>query len=416
MTTLEVEEDKSDTDHFIVSEVTAEELGVDEDDLLLGRNPINQKTVVGKTKVDSGSEENKIAMSRTLLESIGLDTGFEIEVEAYDDELKEITKVEFAVKKEGDSEEDPLAAVKEDEKEFLSFVKDRVFTKYSECLWLEKDLLISLRETDPDLEGNEVADLSKVEDFSYTWGDSGLKSFDGVLLIDTSGSMEIADLEMENIRWVLERISKGVEGERSKEFLEELKGKENIKRYEGAAFCVLMYLVQKIGRGVGDKISVITFSTDASPVQFQDNKYFSAATGTTDEAAETIIEGITYARRGHTNLSEAFREAIEAMKDFKIDKMKMIVMLTDGKPNPPFIDDSQSVMKIVEENLAPRKDVVVNTIGLGEEVDHHLMDQIARKTGGEYNYVTSLQGLSEAYSRYATSISVTGRSFVDGSR
>ncbi len=410
MAKLEV--DESDAEYFIVSERTAEQLGVEEKDLLLGRNPINQKSVVGEASIDSEMEENKISMSRTLFESIGLDTGFDIEVESYDEDLKKIKEVEFAVKKEGSSEEDPLALVKEDEKDFLSFVEGRVFTKYSEFLWPEKDILVSLKETDPELDENDAADLSELDDFSYTWGGGGLKSFDGILLIDTSGSMETADLEMENIQWVLERISKGIDGDLSGEFLDELKGKEEIKRSKGATFCALMYLVQKIGRGVGDKISVIPFSTDASPIQFQEDQYFSAAS-TTENAAEKIIEDIKYATRGHTNLSRAFEEAIEAMKDFEIDKMKMVVMLTDGKPNPPSVDDPQSVMKIVEENLAPRKDVVINTIGLGDGVDHHLMDRIARKTGGEYNHVTSLQGLSEAYSRYATSISVKGTSFLD---
>lgn len=410
MIKLEIEE--RETEYFVINPLTAETLGVEEDALLLGRNLVNQKTVAGRANIEEGMGKNKISMARSLFESIGLEIGFDIGIEPYDDDLKKLKGVEFAVKKKGSSDQDPLPTVKEEEKMFLSFVKDRIFTKYSEFLWPRKDILVSLEKTDPDLEKNDAADLSRIENIHYTSGNSGSKSFDSVLLIDISGSMETEDFEIENFKWGLERISKGVKGDLGKEFLNELKGKKKIKRSKGATFCVLIYLMEKIARDTRDKVSVVPFSTSASPIQFQGNKYLSTSEAQKDPT-EDVIEGIKYAERGHTNLSKALHEAIDAMKNFEFDKMKMIVVLTDGKPNPPSIDDSQTVMKIVEKNLAPRKDVVVNTIGLGDEVDHHLMDQIARKTGGEYNFVATLQGLSEAYSRYATSISVRGRSFMD---
>lgn len=411
MIKLTLKED--DTDEFLISDLGASELGIEENELLLARNPINKKSVVGRAAIETDIEEDKISLDRTLFESIGLDSGFEIEVEKYSKKPKTVREVEFGIESRGNPDQDPLVFVKENEGDFLNFISDKIFTKDSKFPWSGKGLLISIKETYPGMDEDDAADLSDLEDFSYAWGGSELKSFDGLLLIDMSGSMETEDLDMEDIDWLVDRISRALDGDTSKEFLKNLEGEDKIKRSEGAAFCALMYLVQKIGRGVGDKISIIPFSSEAETVYFDDKRFFSSSTGTTEDAAENIIKSIKYHIRSHTNISTALEEAIETIKDFERDKMKMIVILTDGKPNPPAIDDPRKVNRIVEERLAPRRDVIINTIGLGEDVDHGLLDEIAHKSGGEYTYVTTLQGLTQAYSRYATSISIKGTSFMD---
>ncbi len=410
---IELEVDESGTDRFVIDPETAEELNVSESEILKARNPINQKVIAGKADIDEGVEEGKVEIARPSFESIGLDVGFELEVERYDGELEEIVEVEFGVENVSKSDLDPLSVIKKNEDEFLSFIAGKIFTKHSEILWEDKGLSISIQETYPDLDGEAVADFSSMEEFSYSWGGSELKSFDGVLLIDISGSMENRDLTMEEIDWVIERIDKSVGGSLTTQFLEKLRDKDKIKRSQGAILCALIYFVQKIGRGVGEKISVIPFSDDASVIGFSGNKYFSSKVSDTEQASENIIEEIRYSPRGQTNISSALIEAIDTIKEFERDKMKMVVLLTDGKPHPPSLDDSEKVLDIVENRLSPRRDVIINTIGLGDKVDHHLLDEIAKKTGGEYSYVNSLQGLTEAYSRYATSISIKGTSFSD---
>ncbi len=398
---------------FMLNQETASELSIQEEDILIGKNPINQKTVAGRAEFSDEIEKNNIGLPRELFESIGLDTGFELELEKFSSKPPKVKEIEFGFENRDSSKKDPLSIVKENEKEFIDFIQYKIFTKNSKFLWPEKQLLVSIEKTYPEIGRDEIGDFTEIEEFSYVWGGSELKSFDGVLLIDMSGSMEKKDLKMEDIDWVVERIDSGIQGEMTSGFLNQLKERMNIKRSEGAAFCALMYLVQKIGRGVGDKISVIPFSTEAIPIKFQNENYFSSRVGTTKDAAENIVDEINYAKRGRTNISGALVKAIEVIKDFDRDKMKMIVMLTDGEPKPPSIDDGQSVRRTVEERLAPRRDVIINTIGLGHEVDHHLLEEIATMTGGEYTYVNSLQGLTQAYSRYATSISIKGTSFLD---
>ena len=116
-------------------------------------------------------------------------------------------------------------------------------------------------------------------------------------------------------------------------------------------------------------------------------------------------------KRAHTNISSSLEKAIDVMKDFDRDKMKMIVVLTDGKPNPENIDNEKKLLKLIKNRLAPRKDIIINCIGLGKDVDHGLLDRVSVMTGGEYTHVNSLEGLTQAYTRYATSISVKGSTF-----
>ncbi len=403
---LTIEENKGDS--FLINEETASEHSIEDDDVLLGKNSMNQKAIAGHAETCDEIDKEKIGMPREKFESIGLDCDFKIEIQKYKEDLVSVKEVDFGFVDRSSSSEDPLSTVKENEKEFLNFIKEKVFTKNSKFFWNTHQLLVSIKSTYPKLGVDQVGDFTDIEECNYAWGGGELKSFDGVLLIDMSGSMETEDLKMEDIEWIVERINSGIQGKMTSGFLRNLKDRMKIKRSEGAAFCALMYLVQKIGRGVGDNISIVPFSKEAKPIRFKDQKFFSSKIGSTREAAENIIETINYFPRGQTNISGALDQTIEVMKEFNRDKMKMIVILTDGEPNPSSIDDSDSVKKLVNERIAPRSDVIINTIGLGDEVDHHLLEEIASVTGGEYTYVNSLEGLTQAYSRYATNISIKG--------
>ncbi|MFW5952663.1 MAG: vWA domain-containing protein [Candidatus Natronoplasma sp.] len=411
ITMIELEVEETETENFEISSHTSSKLEATEGDILLAKNPINEKSVAGELKIKKGKEKDTIGMERTLFESIGLDEGFEIKVVPYRDEVKNVIEVEFGVENIGKNDRDPLTVIKENEEEFMDFVKEKICTKHTEILWKDKDLLISIEKTYPKLETDEVIDFTEVEEFTYSWGGSELKSFDGILLIDMSGSMEIEDLVIRDFDWLIERIDKSIGGTFTTEFLQNLKDNTKAKRSQGAVLCSLIYFVQKIGRGVGDKISVIPFSDRSSIIEFDGGQFFSSEVSDTESAAEKIIEEMKYYPRGQTNISAALVEAIEMIKDFEHDKMKMIVLLTDGEPHPKSLDDSDSVLNIVENRLEPRRDVIINTIGLGDQVDHHLLDEIAKKTGGDYTHVNSLQGLTEAYSRYATTISIKSTLF-----
>lgn len=407
---LKLEIEKGEADSIILPESAANEMNIDTGDVVIIRNPVTQRGLGGIAEVDSSISSDVVKINETSYEPIGLDEGFEVELDTYDEDFKTVTDVEFGIEPtvEAKGEEDPLSMVKEHEDEFLSFLDNKIFNNNSKFYWDEMGLLISIKSTLPELEGNQLARFGDMEEFAYGWGGSELKTFDGVLLIDVSGSMKTEDMQMEEIDWAIERMGKSLSGPFCDEFLNQLKGRENIRRYEGAAMCALVYLVQKIGRGVGDKVSVIVFSDEPEIINFEGKQFFSSGVGDTSSAAENIVKNIENAEHEHTNLSGAIEQAIEAMKNFDRKDMKMIVTLTDGKPFPARIDDADQVKDVIDKRLRPRKDIIINTIGLGGKVNHDLLEYMADQTGGRYNNVNSLQELTETYSRYAREISVKG--------
>ncbi len=398
-------------DHFVASEEIQEDLAMSTSDILIVKNPINQRCIANHVEFIDDIEKDVIKINKISLEAIGLDSDFDVEVYPFNEDLTSIEEVKFGVENFKKSENDPLTIVKENEDIFIDFIKNKIFTKSSKFHWEKKGILISIKNTCPGMNVSDVGKFKESFRFTYEWGGSELKSFDGVLLLDMSGSMEIMDLNMEDVGWVVERMSRNLDGKYCQKFLNSLKGNKKVRRSHGAVLCALVYLVQKIGRGIGDRISMIPFSDESSVIEFDGKDYFSSSVGNTSYGAERIVEEIYNTKRSHTNLSDSFKKAIDVMKNFDRNKMKMIVVLTDGKPNPKSIDCKENLLNMIKKRLAPRKDIVVNAIGLGNEVDHKLLDKISVMTGGEYTHVNSLEGLTQAYTRYATSISVKGSTF-----
>lgn len=408
MVKLEVK--KGEADSFIISKETANQLGIENGDVVLVKNPTTQRGVGSLAEIDDSQPSGVVQMNDLFYEAIGVDEGFEVDLNPYEEDFSSVTNVEFGIEPTAGANdvEDPLAVVKENEEKFLQFLDNRVFNNNSQYYWEEKGLLVSVKSTDPELEGNELARFGDMKEYACSWSGSELKPFDGVLLIDVSGSMETEDMNMEEIDWAIERMSKSLSGPFCNQFLDRLKGRDEIKRYEGAAMCALLYLVQKVGRGVGDNVGVGIFSKEPEIIKFQDKNYFSSGVGDPSSAAENIVQKIEKSAHEHTNMAGALEEAIDAMKNFERKKMKMIVLLTDGKPFPERVNSAEDVKEIVDTRLQPRKDIIINTIGLGGEVNHDLLDYIAQQTGGKYTHVDSLQELTEAYSKYAREISVSG--------
>jgi len=396
---------EAETECFIVAPKTASQLDVLEDDILLAKNPINKKSVASKVKIDENIEDKTVLVHKTILDAIGLDEDSRIKVLKFEKEIKKPASVDFEFEIIENLDKDSLTFVKENQEEFIDFINERIWTKDSKFLWEDEKLRVSVKDTSLDIKKDEVFDFEEMEQFNYSLSSSRSGSYSSVLLIDLSGSMETKDLPRKGIERIIEKIYKNTENNRIKEYLEKLKEEPKIKRHQGATLGGLVYLLHEIERCGVNKISVILFSDEASMILFGDEKYFAPKVCDINDVFEEMIENIRYHPRGRTNISAGLNEAIEIMKDFEHDEMKMVVLLTDGEPHPASIDDRETVMDVVEDRLAPRKDVIINTIGLGDEVDHHLLDNIATETGGEYNSVNTLEGLTEAYSKYTHSIS-----------
>nr|AGF93361.1 protein containing von Willebrand factor, type A domain protein [uncultured organism] len=235
--------------------------------------------------------------------------------------------------------------------------------------------------------------------------DSSENPLDVVILLDLSGSMYTRDFIIEKEETVIGRIKDFIESDISESFVSKIKGKEKISRYEGALFGIILYFLYKIERGSDDRISIIPFSDKAEVIKFGKKPSISPSNENINSAVDEFIKTVEEFMRNRTKISSSLNKSIELMKGFEKNRMKMIVLITDRKSDDKFRGSKKSLQDIIDKRLSPREDLVVNTIGLGDEVDDELLNFIASKTDGEYRKTNSLRGLFKAFSHFSTSTS-----------
>lgn len=393
-------------DKVRINPADAEKISADIGGLVTIEDINTGKKAVGVISVAQDVEEGKIEMDRTLFESIGLEEDFQVDVNVLKEQLVKVKSVEFGIdilpgaKIKG---EDALVTVKSKEKEFLNFIGHRVFTINSQFKWDEQGLLITIKETNPKLQADNVARFGELENFTYSWAGATQKSFDGVLLIDISGSMKSTDMQVQDVGWAVERMGGELTGAYCQEFLSKFKEGKFVKRYEGAALCALVYLIEKIGRGVGDNIAVVPFSDNAEVVMFEGQPYYSSQLENISSSAESVVQQIESTWHGLTNLADGLGKAIDLSKNFDKKKIKMFVILTDGKA-----DEEEKVLELVNSRLRPRMDVIIHTLGLGTDVNDQFLSSVSGMTGGQYDKVFGLKDLTKIYSKYALDLKIRG--------
>jgi hypothetical protein len=159
-----------------------------------------------------------------------------------------------------------------------------------------------------------------------------------------------------------------------------------------------MYLAGKVSRGKGERIAVILFSDQPVTVSFGHSQYFDAATAGRDvnKIAEAIISSVENIKKRSTRMGPALKSSLDLARMFDQKRPKMLVMLTDGRP-----DDAELAEQMVYQSIANRKDMILFIAGMGEEVDQDLMQRWAGATGGEYIHVKDLNQLADWYSSLA---------------
>ncbi|MEM1885539.1 MAG: VWA domain-containing protein, partial [Candidatus Jordarchaeales archaeon] len=266
--------------------------------------------------------------------------------------------------------------------------------------WKELNANISIEATKPDLTGRELAivnwaEMEKAEIIPI----GPAMPFNAILLIDISGSMSTKDMEVTNIAPAREGIVSLLTSEDVASFLAKFEEGETVRRRHGAAFAALLYLAEKVGRGYGERVAIITYHDEAEILKFDGKNYFDATTGNLEEVADLIIKKVAYTTGGYTNFSDALRKALTLLRNEFKDTNTMIVFLSDGFPQGT--DNEESVRSIVEKEFARMPNVVIYTVGIGGEVNEVLMQHIASATGGVYFKASDLGKLLSWYSELA---------------
>ncbi|RCK81397.1 MAG: hypothetical protein OZSIB_2266 [Candidatus Ozemobacter sibiricus] len=119
---------------------------------------------------------------------------------------------------------------------------------------------------------------------------------------------------------------------------------------------------------------------------------------TTDR--RTLIEGIKALRPwGGTALYDALHVACEQLYANSDPRdLRTIVLFTDGRDETPALRTQMSIKSLPEVlKLAVRHNIRLITVGMGEEIDRQVLQQMARETGGWASFVPTAKELYDIY-------------------
>ncbi|MBI4863281.1 MAG: VWA domain-containing protein, partial [Candidatus Riflebacteria bacterium] len=159
----------------------------------------------------------------------------------------------------------------------------------------------------------------------------------------------------------------------------------------------LKFCVQSLNRE--DRFNIITFATEATP--FADT-LMEATNENLKKAVDFIDRDIKAA--GGTNPNEAL---LEALKRQPADRLRpyMICFITDGEPTVGVVDAKEIVENVKKAN---HTNVRIFSLGIGEELNTKLIDEVATSNFGVSEYIRPKEDIelkvSNFYNRVASPV------------
>jgi Ca-activated chloride channel family protein len=148
----------------------------------------------------------------------------------------------------------------------------------------------------------------------------------------------------------------------------------------------------------GDRFEVVRFSTEAEPLFGR----LVAASAPNVEEADAFVAGLKPI--GGTAIEEALLRALEPLKaGGEKDRPYAVVFLTDGKPTVGSTNDDEIVGQVVRG--AGERTVRVFSVGIGTDVNAHLLDRLSELTRAASRYVLPKEDLELALSGFYAKIS-----------
>lgn len=271
-------------------------------------------------------------------------------------------------------------------------------------------------------------DAGTIEDdlISMSFKEVNQPFFNAILLLDISGSMKIEkDMLVKGETSAITQIKGMFSDPETEEFLKKFKPLENVSRMDAALFVILLFLVLKAGLGKGKQFQIIPFGDDATPLTIMDEKGAETSVFNMENAdnkktfldaiKSDLLERANSDDKQSTWMSKALRVAAELVDKFqpytdpvtgtKLTYPVSIVMFTDGFPAKGDDKDQLNPIPIISKLIAPRSDVVLYIIGVGEANDEQLRS-MAELAKGEYIRPVDMDELIKIYNRLAQEIVV----------
>ncbi len=400
---LEVQSQPNLLGYCLVSPRTQYTLSINQDDVLAFEDELTGAIGAAKAEILESAPNNTIIIDSEILEASGIGS-FEVKVYKNLRPIIPLQSVSLGINPiSGENMWEIISTARQNVDSLKGWLSNYIIFKGIKLRWNAVNIACSILNTTPDLTGDILAQITENTTINLT--PTGLIPFNAILIIDISRSMMARDVFVTNIAPAIEGIKAAMESREIQEFLKNFKAGINIPRRISAAFAAVLFLSEKVGRGFGEKVSVIRFADEAQILPFQEGYYMDSASGkkgVLEEAARLIVDRIGNAYGQSTNMGQAMVKAYQVLTEFNRispNQPSMIILLTDGVPTDG--DDFFKAIKMFADN----PNVVIYIVGLGNP-DDELMTRAAQLCGGEYFKPEDAGELLIWYSKRARDLTV----------
>ncbi len=400
---LEVQSQPNLMGHALVSPRTQYTLSIMQDDILAFEDELTGAIGAGKVEILESVPDNTIIIDSEILEASGIGS-FEVKISKNQRAIIPLQNISLGISPiSGENMWEIISTARQNVASLKGWISNYIIFKGIKLRWSAVNIACSILNTVPDLTGDIFAKVT--ENTALSLSPTGLVPFNAILIIDISRSMMARDVFVTNIAPAIEGIKAAMESREIQEFLKHFKDGIYIPRRISAAFAAVLFLSEKVGRGFGEKVSVIRFADEAQILPFGDSFYMDSASGkkgVLEDAARLIVDRIGNSYGQATNMGPALLSAQQVLAEFdrlSPDQPTMIVFLTDGVPT-----DGDAFFNEIKK-LADNPNIVVYLVGMGNP-DDELMTRAAALCGGEYFKPEDAGELLIWYSKRARDLTV----------
>lgn len=373
-----------------------------------------ERASMGRARISPEARDDSVEANASLIRALGSGPGHTVEVTPFRGEPVPVDGVHFEIEvpADGPTGTEALKSFVENEDRFVAALRGKPFTTGSKFAWGEQGVAVKIGNTTPTIGADDVAYFDRLRNFSCGVAGADPQGFDAILLPDMSTSMDVPDMFCEDTQWAISILNDELAGGLPAGLGEQFPEGARIGRRGGALLCTLLYLAGLAGKtvgGNGTNLAVIPFGgadDTAGAVGLGGSPFYSAInerSPTADRAAGAIAGMMGGMQPGPSILAPALEAAAELSKSMDWRRVKMIVLITGGR-----LDDEERAMRVIEERMAPRSDIVLNVLGIGTGVNSAPLIRMAGMTGGTYRRVYGMRDLETIFGRYAREISARG--------
>ncbi len=410
-------------------------IGADDFDVIVF---INEYEDWGAAQVISSDEctSGYVMVDGSVLDSANVSEGDTVTVKRKE-AVGGVTNVQIGVEPmAGQATEEVVIWVADHVDDLARLLMKRPIYKNLEIDWRDAECdhtKLRIQKTQPELFSEDVAIIDPTgREVTFEIVPAVDMTFNAILMIDVSGSMQKEDMRVKNADGAIEGLRRGLkETPQLSDFIITMEEGAMVSRIKSAALATLLYLSLKIGRGWGENVQVITFADEVEPLRVSDaegnvSTVIKCTGESKDIGLETIADYIIEKCQegsGLTFMSGALKAATELATEFPPNPKTgepspvMFVLLSDGMPNKG--DPGQGIpvnpIPAVKKFLSGQPGWVFYSVGLGE-ADVQLMQKMSELGRGEFLKATDFGELWKWYDtlaqRFAIAVKTTPSTFV----